>query len=310
MEVDNIDNQTNSLLDDFFIDNNNEEVKDKIVEIPISQISDFKNHPFKVKEDDELLKLAKSVKEHGVLVPTIIRSNNDGTYEMISGHRRMKASEIAKLKKIPCIIKELTDDEATVIMVDSNLQREKILPSEKAFAYKMKMEALNRQGRRSDLTLYPLETKLDSAKKIGKDKNDSRVQVYRYIRLTNLIPKILELVDNEIIAFRPAVELSYLKEKEQEYLLSLIEYNDITPSLSQSIKLKELSQQNNLTEDKIEKIFSEEKPNQIPKIKVSRRKLQNVLPNNLKNEMEIENYIINAVIDFSNRQKNRSRMER
>lgn len=166
MKVDNIDNQTTSLLDDFFIDNNNDEVREKIVEIPISKISNFKNHPFKVKEDDDLMKLAQSIKEQGVLVPTIIRSNNDGTYEMISGHRRMKVSKLAKLEKIPCIIKKLTDDAATIIMVDGNLQREKILPSEKAFAYKMKIEALNRQGRRSDLTLYPLETKLDSAKKI------------------------------------------------------------------------------------------------------------------------------------------------
>lgn len=279
---------------------------EKIVNLPIKEIEDFPKHPFKVNVNDEMQEMVDSIREKGVLVPAIVRHKSNGKYEMISGHRRKKASELLKVDTIPCIVRSLTDDEATIIMVDSNLQREKILPSEKAFAYKLKMEALSHQGKE---TLRPMVDKLKSADIVGKENNESGRQVQRYIRLTELIPKLLEMVDNDSlkiapsIAFRPAVEISYLTKEEQEDLLNIIEYSDCTPSLAQAIKLKKMSQEKTLTVDDMEELMDEEKPNQTPKIKVSMNRLNPVLPNTLKNDREREEYIIKAVEWYDKYQK-------
>ena len=270
---------------------------EKVVNISIKDIDDYPEHPFKVLVNDEMQEMVDSIKEKGVLVPAIVRQKADGRYEMISGHRRKKASELAELDTIPCIVRDLTDDEATIIMVDSNLQREKILPSEKAFAYKLKLEAMKHQGKE---TLRPMVGKLESADIIGQKNNDSGRQVQRYIRLTELIPELLQMVDNDVLklspsmAFRPAVEISYLKKEEQTDLLDLIECYDCTPSLAQAIKLKNMSQNNTLTVDDMEEIMEESKPNQTPKLKVSMNKLNGILPETLKNDVERENYVIDA----------------
>lgn len=270
---------------------------EKVIHISIKDIDDYPEHPFKVLVNDEMQEMVDSIKEKGVLVPTIVRQKEDGRYEMISGHRRKKASELAELDTIPCIVRDLTDDEATIIMVDSNLQREKILPSEKAFAYKLKLEAMKHQGKE---TLRPMVGKLESADIIGQKNNDSGRQVQRYIRLTELIPELLQMVDNDVLklspsmAFRPAVEISYLKKEEQTDLLDLIECYDCTPSLAQAIKLKNMSQNNTLTVDDMEEIMEESKPNQTPKLKVSMNKLNGILPETLKNDVERENYVIDA----------------
>lgn len=279
---------------------------EKVVNISIKDIDDYPQHPFKVLVNDEMQEMVDSIKEKGVLVPTIVRQKVDGRYEMISGHRRKKASELAELDTIPCIVRDLTDDEATIIMVDSNLQREKILPSEKAFAYKLKMEAISHQGKE---TSRPLVDKLKSVDIIAKENNDSSRQVHRYIRLTELIPELLQMVDNDVLkespsmAFRPAVEISYLTKDEQTALLDLIECYDCTPSLAQAIKLKNMSQSNTLTIDDMEEIMEESKPNQTPKLKVSMNRLNNILPNTLKNDREREEYVIKAVEWYDKYQK-------
>ena len=222
---------------------------EKVVSLNPSEISDFPDHPFKVRMDSAMQEMAESVKQYGVLVPALVRPKQSGGYEMVAGHRRKKAAELANLAEIPCIVRQLTDDEATIIMVDSNLQREQILPSEKAFAYKMKLDAMKRQGQRTDLTSDPVGWKLsgkESASIVGKEGGDSQTQVRRYIRLTNLIPEILELVDNSVlkdpetlqIALRPAVELSYLRKEEQSDLFALMDEMDCTPSHAQAIKMR------------------------------------------------------------------------
>jgi ParB family chromosome partitioning protein len=202
--------------------------REKVLEIPLSEISDFPNHPFKVKADEAMLEMADSVKQYGVLVPGLVRPKADGGYEMVAGHRRKKASELAGRETMPCIVRNLDDDEATIIMVDSNLQRENILPSEKAFAYKMKLEAMNRQGQRTDLTFSQLGKKLNSYEELADKSGESRNQIYRYIRLTELIPSILEMVDDKRIAFNPAVEISYLTENEQQDLYKTMQSEDCT----------------------------------------------------------------------------------
>lgn len=254
--------------------------RDSVQDIPISQISDFPEHPFKVKQDEAMLEMAESVRQYGVLVPGLVRQLEDGSYQMVSGHRRKMASELAGRDTIPCIVRDLTDDEAVIIMVDSNLQREKVLPSEKAFAYKMKLEAMRRQGKRTDLTSTPVVEKLKgkdalSSAIIGKAAGDSYEQVRRYIRLTYLLPEILEMVDDSKIAFRPAVELSYLAEKEQRILYDAMGHTDCTPSLAQAIKMKSFSREGKLSEAVILSIMEEEKPNQkeqfrIPKERISK----------------------------------------
>lgn len=254
--------------------------RDSVQDIPISQISDFPEHPFKVKQDEAMLEMAESVRQYGVLVPGLVRQLEDGSYQMVSGHRRKLASELAGRDTIPCIVRDLTDDEAVIIMVDSNLQRERVLPSEKAFAYKMKLDAMRRQGQRTDLTSTPVVEKLKgkdalSSAIVGKTSGDSYEQVRRFIRLTNLIPEILDMVDGGRIAFRPAVELSYLTEQEQSALYDTMGREDCTPSLAQAIKMKAFSRDGKLTDAVILSIMEEEKPNQkeqfrIPKERISK----------------------------------------
>ena len=256
---------------------------EKVVMLPPDTILDFPNHPFQVRQDEEMQQLIESVREHGILVPTLIRYNKDRQLEMVAGHRRKFAGILAELKEIPCIVRELTDDEATIIMVDSNLQREKILPSEKAFAYKMKLDAMKRQGERTDLTSSPMAKKLSNngtltAEIIGKEFSDGKDTVYRYIRLTFLIPPILQMVDESKIAFRPAVELSYLPEEKQEYLLDMMECEDCTPSLAQAIKMKKFEQDGKLSEDVIYSIITEEKPNQVEQFKIPKKKIAKYFP--------------------------------
>ena len=249
--------------------------RDSVQDIPISQISDFPEHPFKVKQDEAMLEMAESVRQYGVLVPGLVRQLADGSYQMVSGHRRKLASRLAGLDTLPCIVRDLTDDEAIIVMVDSNLQREKVLPSEKAFAYKMKLDAMRRQGQRTDLTSRPMVEKLESVEKMGRDTGESGRQIQRYIRLTNLIPEILDMVDDGRIAFRPAVELSYLTEQEQRILYDAMGHADCTPSLAQAIKMKSFSREGKLSEAVIRSIMAEEKPNQkeqfrIPKERISK----------------------------------------
>lgn len=249
--------------------------RDSVQDIPIFQISDFPEHPFKVKQDEAMLEMSESVRQYGVLVPGLVRQLEDGSYQMVSGHRRKLASRLAGLDTLPCIVRDLSDDEAIIVMVDSNLQREKVLPSEKAFAYKMKLEAMRRQGKRTDLTLSPLETKLRTSELIAQGTGDSRAQVDRYIRLTYLLPEILAMVDDSKIAFRPAVELSYLAEQEQRTLYDTMGSEDCTPSLAQAIKMKSFSREGKLSEAVIRSIMAEEKPNQkeqfrIPKERISK----------------------------------------
>lgn len=287
----------------------------KIVDVNLSEIDSFENHPFKVNDNDELFEMADSIRESGVLVPAIIRPKN-GRYEMISGHRRKRASEIAGKTTMPCIIRELTDDEATIIMVDSNMQREKILPSERAFAYKMKLEAIKHQGKKDILTLRPVVDKFSSAELVGKEFGESGRQVQRYIRLTELIPSILKFVDNNVlgntpsIALRPAVEISFLSKEEQTMLSDFIECSLITPSLSQAIQLKELSQKSKLDYSTIENILNIEKPNQVQKLKINMNRLRNILPQNLVSEKEKEEFVIKAVEYYCKKQKERHQMER
>lgn len=248
-----------------------DEQREKVMEISLSEISDFPGHPFKVKADEAMVEMAGSVKQYGILVPGLVRPKADGGYEMVAGHRRKKASELAGNETMPCIVRELDDDEATIIMVDSNLQRENISPSEKAFAYKMKLEAMNRQGQRTDLTSVQVEQKLigiSSREMLAKQSGDSSPQIFRYIRLTNLNPNILEMVDEKQVAFNPAVEISYLAENEQQSLFETMQSEDCTPSLAQAQRMKKLSQDGRLNTDVIFSILTEEKPNQKEKLNI------------------------------------------
>ena len=252
-----------------------------VTDLPTAEISDFPGHPFKVRMDEEMERLVDSVKARGILSPVLVRPLPDGGYQMVSGHRRKRAAELVGLSTVPCIIRELTDDEAIIVMVDSNLQREQVLPSEKAFAYKMKLDAMKRQGQRSDLTLSPVATKLDSAANLGKQSGESRDQVFRYIRLTNLIPELLDMVDNSVLkeagklqmALRPAVELSYLPEAEQTALLEVMEGEICTPSHAQAIKMRAFSEQGKLNPDVILSIMQEEKPNQVEQFKIPKERI-------------------------------------
>ena len=293
-------------LDDFFStqEDRDEDKKEKVEIIDLSLIDDFPEHPFKVQENEDLSKLKESIKDNGVLEPIIVRKKENNRYEIIAGHRRKFASELLGNNFIPCIVRDMTKEEAIVYMVDSNLHRTNILPSEKAKAYKMKMNALKAQGKRNDLTSSPLATKLDTATLVGKEQGESRDQVYRYIKLNDLIPELLEMVDNSVlnekpsIALRPAVEISYLSKDEQEMLFNSIEYSDATPSHAQAIKLRKESELNGLTEEFIENLMNEEKPNQITKIKISENKIKSVMPKNYKvNNME--DFIVKAVEYYS-----------
>jgi len=268
---------------------------EKIVNLPIKDVVAFPNHPFKVK-DTELEEMVESIDKWGVNVPLIVRKKDDGNYELISGHRRKRACEILGLKEIPCIIRNLTDYEAIIQMVDSNIQREEILPSERAFAYKMKMEALKHQGKRTDLTSCQVGTKLNSAEEIAKDNKDSARQIYRYIRLTKLIPEFLDMVDNKRIALTPAEQLSYLKEEEQYMLLDFIECMLSTPTPQQTKDLRELSENRNFTVENMEAIMLEEKPNQKEKYQVEFNKFTKYIPRNVVTPKEFETHVLKCVI--------------
>ena len=294
-------------LDDMF---STQETRDaeklgKIVNIKIEDIDDFAEHPFKVLENDEMYELSKSIKENGVLVPAIVRLKDNGRYEMVAGHRRKLASQLADLDSIPCIVKDLDDNEATIIMVDSNMQREKILPSEKAYAYKMKYDAIKHQGKRNDITSGPVVRKL-SASEIGDEFGESERTIRRYIRLTNLIPGLLELVDNESIGLRPAVELSYLSKDEQEEVLDNIECYSCTPSHAQTIEMRKLSAEDKLNADAIENIMARDKPNQVPRLKLNENKIRNILPKNIQDN-KIEEFLLKAIEHYTKFLKNRDR---
>lgn len=286
----------------------------RVQEIPIDQIDDFPNHPFKVRMDENMEQTAESVKQYGVLVPAIVRPKEDGRYEMVSGHRRKMACSLITRQSMPCIVRDLTDEEATIIMVDSNLQREQVLPSEKAFAYKMKLDAIKRQGKRSDLTLSPVATKLDSATTLGQQSGESRDQVFRYIRLTNLIPEILDLVDNSVlkekdklqIALRPAVELSYLTEQEQHDLYETMTTEDCTPSHVQTMKMRKFSEEGRLNMDVIFSIMQEEKPNQKEQFKIPRERISKFFAPGTPAQ-KIEDTIIKALEFYRKRQREQER---
>lgn len=285
---------------------------EKAIPIPIEKLFDFPNHPFKVNDDKEMENMVETVKQGGIIMPLIVRQRADGNYEIISGHRRKRAGQLANLKEIPCIIRELSDDEAIIEMVDSNLQRERILPSEKAFAYKMKLEAQKHQGQRTDLTSTTVVSKLRSDEQVGNEVGESRETVRRYIRLTELIPELLELVDKEKdgIAFSPAVEISYLKEDEQYVLLNFIQFNDATPSMAQAKYLKKLSQEGRLTTEKIEEIMGEQKPNQIEKIKIKADRIQKLLPKEVVTEQQTEEFIIKCIKEHNQREERKREMSR
>ena len=297
-------------LDDLFsTDESRAEAQlEKVVTLSPADISDFPNHPFKVKQDEAMAEMVDSVKQYGVLVPALVRPKADGGYEMVAGHRRKCAATLAGITEMPCIVRNLTDDEATIIMVDSNLQRETILPSEKAFAYKMKLEAMKRQGQRSDLTSTPLVSKSRSNEELGQKNGDSREQVRRFIRLTELIPSVLDMVDSGKIAFRPAVELSYLSKEQQQSLYDTMECEDCTPSLAQAIKMKEFSRDGKLTEEVILSIMQEEKPNQREQFKMPKERISKYFAPGTPAQ-KIEDTIIKALELYHRRERQRD-MER
>ena len=276
----------------------------RIYDVPISEIDDFPDHPFKVKVDEDMDQLIQSIKERGIITPVTLRPKEDGRYEIVSGHRRKKACELAGLDTVKAEVREMTRDEAIILMVESNLQRSTILPSEKAFSYKMRLEAMNRQGQRNDLTSGPVVPKF-SRDALGDKAEESGRQVSRYIRLTELIPELLQLVDESRIAFRPAVELSYLKKEEQAALLEEISYTDATPSLAQAIKMKKFSNEGKLSQEVIESIMSEEKPNQKEKINIKYEDARKFIPANVPYD-KTGDYIMKA-LEYYHRHQERQK---
>ena len=277
----------------------------KIRDIPLSEIDEFPDHPFKVLMDEDMEQLVESIKRNGVMTPATVRLKEDRRYELISGHRRKKACELAGLETLKCEVKDLTRDEAIIIMVESNLQRSAILPSEKAFAYKMRLEAMKRQGERTDLTSAPMVPKLTSREKIAEKSGDSHEQVRRFIRLTELVPEILQMVDERQIAFRPAVEISYLSEEQQYTLLEAMSYNDATPSLAQAIKMKKFNQDGKLTDEVIQSIMEEEKPNQKEKPAFRDERITKLIPKTVPKGQEAD-FIVKA-LEFYNRHLQRNK---
>lgn len=291
----------------------NEAQRSYVTDLPTGEISDFPNHPFKVRMDESMVELSDSVKQYGILAPLIVRPTPEDGYQMVSGHRRKRAAELAGLPSLPCIVRELTDDEAIIVMVDSNLQREKVLPSEKAFAYKMKLDAMKRQGQRTDLTSSPLDKKLKgitSAQHLGAKSGDSQPQIYRYIRLTNLAPELLDMVDNSVLketgklqmALRPAVELSYLPEQEQAALLEVMHSEDGTPSHAQAIKMRQFSEQGKLNPDVILSIMQEEKPNQVEQFKMPKDRIAKFFPAGTPAQ-KMEDTIVKALEMYRRRER-------
>jgi len=282
----------------------------KIRDIPLAEIDEFPDHPFKVLMDEDMEQLVDSIKRSGVMTPATVRLKEEGRYELISGHRRKKACELAGLETLKCEVKELTRDEAIIVMVESNLQRTTILPSEKAFAYKMRLEAMNRQGQRSDLTSVPVAQKSEnktSREKLGELVGESQDQIRRFIRLTELVPEILQMVDDRQIAFRPAVEISYLTEEQQYTLLEAMEYNDATPSLAQAIKMKKFMQDGKLTDEVIQSIMQEEKPNQKEKPAFKDERITKLIPRSVPRGQETD-FVVKA-LEFYNRHLQRQRSQ-
>ena len=293
--------------DDLFqTDESREEAKlSKIRDIPISEIDEFPDHPFKVLMDGDMEQLVESIKRNGVMTPATVRLKEDGRYELISGHRRKKACELAGLETLKCEVKDLTRDEAIIVMVESNLQRSVILSSEKAFAYKMRLEAMNRQGQRLDLTSTPMVSKSRSNEALADKVGESREQIRRFIRLTELVPEILQMVDERQIAFRPAVEISYLAEEQQYTLLEAMGYNDATPSLAQAIKMKKFSQDGKLTDEVIQSIMEEEKPNQKEKPAFRDERITKLIPKSVPRGQETD-FVVKA-LEFYNRHLQRNK---
>ncbi len=303
-----------SAYDELFMDDKGREENrlPKIYDIPLSEIDEFPDHPYQVRMDEDMTQLVESVKERGIITPVILRKKEDGRYEMVSGHRRMKACELAGLETVKADVQNLTRDEAIVLMVESNLQRSTILPSEKAKAYKMRLEAMKRQGQRTDLTSRPVVGKLPSqeaADALGETVGESGRQIQRYIRLTELVPGLVNLVDEGRIAMRPAVELSYLSEQEQEDLLENISYQDATPSLAQAIKMRQFSKDGKLTEEVIESIMCEEKPNQREKISFRADRLRQFIPASVTPK-QTEEYVLKALEYYQRYRERQKQQER
>lgn len=299
-------------VDDLFStqESRDEAKLERVINLPPGEISDFTNHPFKVRMDEEMQQMAESVKEHGVLVPALVREKPGGGYEMVAGHRRKRAAELAELPEIPCIVRNLTDDEAIIVMVDSNLQREKILPSEKAFAYKMRLEAMKRQaGRPRQENASPVATNFTrgrSDKELAELVGEGKDNIRRYIRLTYLLPEMLDMVDDGKIALRPAVELSYLAEQEQHFLLDTMFSEDCTPSHAQAIKMRKFSQEGKLNPDVILSIMQEEKPNQKEQIKIPKERISRYFAPGTPAQ-KIEDTIIKALELYRKRQRSMER---
>ena len=290
---------TKSLDDLFSTQEERDEAKlKKIFEIPIELIDDFPDHPFKVRDDEDMMQLVESIKERGVITPATVRQKEDGRYELISGHRRKRACELAGFETLRCEVVELNRDEATILMVESNFQRSQILPSEKAFAYKMRLEAMSRQGKRTDLTSTPVESKFRSNETLGTETGESREQIRRYVRLTNLVPELLEFVDEGRIKMRPAVEMSYLDEDAQRDIVDEIDLNDATPSHDQTIRMRKFFEEGKLTTEAIQAIMSEEKPNQREKIVLRGDRVRQLIPKNVPLN-QTEDYVCKALEHYN-----------
>ena len=297
-------------LDDLFTTQaqRDEEQLSKIRDIPLELIDDFPDHPFKVRDDEDMMQLVESVKERGVITPATVRQKEDGRYELVSGHRRKRACELAGFETLRSEIVDLNRDEATILMVESNFQRSEILPSEKAFAYKMRLEAMNRQGQRADLTCSQFGNKLQrkkSSDELAKKMGESKNQIFRFIRLTKLVPEILQMVDEKRIAFNPAVEISYLDEEQQYTLLEAMSYNDATPSLAQAIKMKKFNQDGKLTDEVIQSIMEEEKPNQKEKPAFRDERITKLIPKTVPKGQEAD-FVVKA-LEFYNRHLQRNK---
>ena len=294
-------------LDDLFTTQaqRDEEQLSKIRDIPLELIDDFPDHPFKVRDDEDMMQLVESVKERGVITPAAVRQKEDGRYELVSGHRRKRACELAGYETLRSEIVDLNRDEATILMVESNFQRSEILPSEKAFAYKMRLEAMKRQGQRTDLTLSPVGTKLRTADELAQECGDSRNQIHRYVRLTNLVPELLEFVDEGRIKMRPAVELSYLDEDCQRDVVDEIDLNDATPSHDQTIRMRKLFNEGNLTTEAIHAVMSEEKPNQREKIVLRGDRVRQLIPKNIP-VSQTEDFVCKALEHYNKFLRNRA----
>lgn len=313
-DIKKLDLGLQSAYDELFMDDEGrkENRLPKIYDIPLTEIDDFPDHPYQVRMDEDMSQLVESVKERGIITPVTLRKKEDGRYEVVSGHRRKKACELAGLETVKAEVKELTRDEAIILMVESNYQRSTILPSEKAKAYKMRLEAMNRQGKRNDLTSGPLGQKsetINSREELAETAPDSSRQIQRYIRLNELSPGLVNLVDEGRIAMRPAVELSYLSEREQDDLLEAISYQDATPSLAQAIKLRDFSKKGKLSEDVIESIMCEEKPNQREKISFRADRLRPYLPSDIS-PRETEEYVLKALEYYQRYRERQKQQER